>query len=388
MKILYHHRTASKDGQDVHIEEMIAALGRLGHQVVLVAPAMAEASSFGHDGGWVARLKRALPKPLYEILELAYSIPAYLRLKRAYDAERPDVLYERYNLHLVAGWWLKRRTGVPFLLEVNAPLAHERSAHGGLALPALARWSEGLTWRGADRCLPVTGVLAEHLTRAGVARSAIEIIPNGIDRHRFPAEMDGTAVRRELGLDGKVVLGFTGFIRAWHGLPHVVDAMADLPQAHLLVVGDGPARAELEAHATERGMADRVTCLGLTGRDRVAACVAAFDIALQPRVVDYASPLKLFEYMALGRAIVAPDQPNIREVLTDGVDALLFDPNDPAHLGARIRTLCGDEALRRRLGAAAARAVDERPFTWDGNARRVVELADAVRCDRKASQRR
>jgi len=375
MKILYHHRTASRDGQDVHIEEMIAAMRRQGHEVIVVAPGRSADAAFGDDGGRVAWLRRRLPAGVAESLELAYSGLAYRRLRTAFDRHRPDLLYERYNLFLLAGMWLHRRTGLPFVVEVNAPLAEERARHGGLSLTRLARWCERAVWRAADLTLPVTEVLAGHLRRAGVPDSRILVIPNGINRDRFPPGLDARAIRAELGLTGKVVLGFTGFIRDWHGLPDAIDAMAamaDRPDLHLLVVGDGPGLAPLLAHARSKGMDGQVTCLGLVGRDRVAACVAAFDIALQPKVVAYASPLKLFEYMALGRAIVAPDQPNIREILTDGHDSLLFPPDDRAAFRERIMRLCAEPALRQRLGDTASRSIEARGLTWDANCRRVL----------------
>jgi glycosyltransferase involved in cell wall biosynthesis len=92
-------------------------------------------------------------------------------------------------------------------------------------------------------------------------------------------------------------------------------------------VGDGPARAAIESLTESLGIPDRVTVTGIIDRDEVARYVGVFDIALQPDVVEYASPLKLFEYMALGKAIIAPDRANIREILTHGRDALLFDPD-------------------------------------------------------------
>lgn len=375
MKILYHHRTASRDGQDVHIEEMVAAMRRQGHEVLVVAPAMTTGAAFGHDGGMVARIKRVLPRGLYEMLELAYSLPAFLRLRRACAQFGPDVLYERYNLFFLPGLWLKRWAGIPYLLEVNSPLAHERGLHGGLTLKALAGWSERLVWRGADMTFPVTHVLADCLRAAGVAEGRIRVVPNGINRERFANDRSSAAVREQLGLTGKIVLGFTGFVRDWHCLPAVVSAMADMENrayVHFLIVGDGPGLTPVIEHARRLGLADAVTCVGLVGRDRISDYVAAFDIALNPRVEPYASPLKLFEYMALGRAIVAPDQPNIREILSDGDNALLFRPDDPAHLGQQITRLCGDAALCRRLGRNAARSIEDKGYTWDDNVRRVV----------------
>jgi len=133
------------------------------------------------------------------------------------------------------------------------------------------------------------------------------------------------------------------------------------------------------ALAVELGVTDRVTFSGLVPHAQVPAAVAGFDIALQPRVVDYASPLKIFDYMAAGRAIVAPDQPNIREVLTHERTALLFDPDRPGALWAAIARLLAAPDLRQRLGAAARAELEARDYTWRGNATRIVAWASEGR---------
>ncbi len=175
-----------------------------------------------------------------------------------------------------------------------------------------------------------------------------------------------------------MVLGFVGFMRPWHGLDRVVDFIADAgPEAglHLLLIGDGPARADLERQARARGVANQVTFTGVVARDRIIDHIAAFDIALQPDVVSYASPLKLFEYMALGRAIIAPDTANIREVIKQGENALLFDPAREDTFRAALARLCADAALRQTLGAAARHTIVQDGFTWARNAARVEHLA-------------
>jgi len=377
VKILYHHRTRSKDGQYVHIEEMIHALRQQGHEVVIVAPPSAETESFGSDAGAVALLKRWLPKWFYELMELGYSLVAYRRLAKAVRQHRPDCLYERYNLFLPAGVWLARKHKLPLLLEINAPILEERSRYDGLALKRLARWSQAYAWRNADVALPVTRVLGDIVASYGVPEERIVVIPNGINGERFGAAPDVGAAKRALGLDGKLVLGFTGFVRDWHGLDKVIDLIAVDPpaaQRHLLVVGDGPARAALEKQARELGIADRVTFTGIVGRDDVARHVAAFDIALQPAVVAYASPLKLFEYLALGKAIVGPAQPNIEEILTQDQNAVLFDPDSTASLAAAVERLCADPVLRDKVAAGARATIVEQKLTWHENALRVVDL--------------
>jgi glycosyltransferase involved in cell wall biosynthesis len=382
LKILYHHRTRSKDGQHVHISELINALRNLGHEVMVVAPAAMERAKFGADAGTVAMLKRYVPRFAYELMEFGYSLIAYHRLSRAVQTFRPDCLYERYNLFLPAGVWLKKNFGLPMLLEVNAPLYEERDKYGGISLRRLAGWSQRYVWRGADFVLPVTAVLADMVLAAGVPKERIAVIPNGIDQERFGNNsLSIEDAKSKLGLGHRLVLGFTGFVREWHGLDRVVDLIADRADGaglHLLIVGDGPARESLQARARHRGIADRVTVTGIVDRDQVPDYVAAFDIALQPSVVPYASPLKLFEYLAMGRAIVAPESPNIAEVLTDGENAVLFDPDQADGMLRAIERICNDGELRRRVADGARSAIVLRKLTWDNNAQRVVELFDRL----------
>lgn len=384
MKILYHHRTASKDGQAVHIEELILALRNQGHVVRVVAPGEGGGDDgegrMGQDMDWVHRLKAKLPKAAYEAMELAYSWLAYRKLMAAARSFQPDIIYERYNLFLLAGLMASRRLRVPLLLEVNAPLVQERSQHsGGLALQRLARWAEGRAWRGADWVLPVTQVLADHVRAYGVPDARIAVIPNGINEAHFEFAPSPDEAKARLGLQGRLVLGFTGFVRDWHGVDRVIAWMGgpDAPRnCHLLVVGDGPVRQELQAQAHQLGIADRVTFTGVVHRDQVPAHVSAFDIALQPAVVSYASPLKLMEYLVLGKAIVAPRVPNLLEVLTDGDNALLFDAQSPDGFERALAQLAADADLRQRLAAGARDSIARQSLTWNGNAQRVVRLAE------------
>lgn len=379
MRILYHHRTASKDGQAVHIEEMIDAMRAEGHEVRVVAPEIGDPGKMGAEVGWVNHLKSALPKAIYELLELTYSVHAYRKLKAVADEFRPDFIYERYNLYLLASVMLGKRMGIPLLLEVNSPLVFERSRHsGGLALPSLAKWAERKAWLNADRILPVTRVLAGYVREYGVPEERIAVIPNGINRAHFDFAPDLVTAKTKLGLEDRLVLGFTGFVRDWHGVDRVIAWMAspDAPgNIHLLVVGDGPAREALEAQANALGLASAVTFTGVVHRDVVPNHVAAFDVALQPAVTSYASPLKMMEYLVLGKPIVAPRAPNILEILSDGENAVMFDENSPDSLERTLTQICWDADLRSRLAANARETIERLQLTWIGNARKVTALA-------------
>ena len=368
MRILYSHRIQSRDGQSVHVEELVGALRSMGHEVLVVGPSFYADSGFGGESSTVARLRRLLPGALGEVAELAYNVPAYRKLRAAARAFQPELIYERYNLYYLAGTWLSRRTKVPLFLEVNSPLAEERSRFGTLRLQRVAHALERQVWRGATRVLAVTQVLADIIAASGVPPARLRVTPNGVVLDRFPPPLPRP--------DGPVRLGFVGFVRDWHGMDALMRHMAaaDAPVS-LEVVGDGPVRAELERLAASLGLGGRVRFTGVMEHHHVPAAVAAFDIALQPKVTSYASPLKIFDYMAAARAIVAPDQPNIREILTHEQTALLFDPADPEAMWAAVSRLVHDAALRDRLGAAARAELERRDYTWRGNAARIVGWA-------------
>ena len=204
------------------------------------------------------------------------------------------------------------------------------------------------------------------------------MIPNGINESHFSRAPSPALARQRLGWPDALVLGFTGFVRDWHGVDRVVRWLStpSAPaNARLLVVGDGPVRNELEKLAINLAVSDRVRFTGFVPREQVPAYVAAFDIALQPAVVPYASPLKLFEYLALGKAIVAPKCPNIEEVLDHEQNALLFDESLKDSFESTLTRLCTDAGLRQDIGRSAGETIGRLGLTWTRNAGRVVELA-------------
>jgi glycosyltransferase involved in cell wall biosynthesis len=378
MKILYHHRIASKDGQYVHIEEINKSLKGLGHEIILVAPRMGEDQDFGGDGGLVSKLKESLPKAVYEIIEFCYSFWAFLKLSIAILKHKPAFIYERYNLLNPSGIWAKKLFNLPLLLEVNSPLLEERSKYDGMSLKKLARWSQDYTWTNADIVLPVTDVLADYPRAAGVAESKIKVIANGINTAAFIDTVHQSPL--SVDTEDKTVIGFIGFCREWDGLDKIVDLLAAPGNEKLffLLVGDGPVIASLNAQASDLNVADRMYVTGLVERVDMPKWLVPIDIALQPAVVDYASPLKMLEYMATAKAIIAPRQPNIEELLEHNVNAWLFDPDSKNAFMDGLNVLVQDAELRKRLSAAAKQSVLDRELTWDGNARQIIAIYEAL----------
>ena len=381
MRVLYHHRTRAEDGQAVHIRALIQALGQEGHRVREVALVQRSAPDGSPSaGGW--SWFRHLPRFAREAGEVAYSLPARRRILREARSFQPDFLYERYAFGNSGGVSAAERLGLPLVLEVNAPMVAELSATRGLTFPRLARRIERSILCRASRVCAVTSVLADMLVQLGVERQRILVTPNGVHLEQY-ASPDAAAARQALGLRDleRPLLGFVGYVRHWHRLDLVLQALADpaLEGCHLALLGEGPAEADLRAQAGRLGLTDRVHFVGARPHGSIPGLLPAFDVALVPAINPYASPLKLFEYMAAGLAVVAPDQPNLREVLEHDQNALLVRPHHGGALLLALARLVNDAALRSRLGHQARRSIEERDFTWRGNARRVVRAVEELR---------
>jgi len=257
----------------------------------------------------------------------------------------------------------------------------EKQRYGKLRLRWLANRFERYTLTGASRVFPVTQVLGDMLVGMGVSSERVAVIPNAIDPNNFQGLPTAAQAKTKLGLSGRTVVGFIGFVREWDQLDRIVDWLARRPEGDktvLLVVGDGWVRPQLEEQARRLGVAHKLHFTGVLPRHQVPAAAASFDVALQTALVPYASPLCLFEYMALGKAIVAPDQPNHHEVLRKGTDCVMYQPERQGSLEEAIETLVDDPAQCERLGAAARDAIMERQLHWSGNASRVTSVAHDV----------
>lgn len=394
MRILYHHRTRAGDAQGIHISEIQRAFRIRGHEVreVALVEAGAEAKADGDGGsargvaGLASRLAGHLPLPAKELMELGYNAVAFRRLSAAIRGFRPDFIYERYAANTFAGLLASRRHGVPLVLEVNSPLALEKAEHDGLFFKRLTRSVERRVCSGAGVTLAVSGVLARILESEGVPPGKIVVMPNGV-RREFGTNGNGRAFRQRLGIpDGAVVAGFVGWFRAWHGLERLMEAAASPgwreAGIHLVLAGDGPAMPALRRlRDADPELARRVHLCGSVPRPEIESALAAFDVAVQPAVTSYASPMKILEYMAAGRAIVAPGADNVRELLTHGETAWLCpggENPEAQDLGDAVLALARDAGLRARLGEAARRTIFERGYLWEENARRVEELVSGL----------
>lgn len=369
-------------GGSVHIREVVRAMARAGHQVLLVAR-----RGTRRDGDPLPDLPcdlRVLPqgtlpgvlKRIPPVDETVFDHRLARFLLRSAAGFEPTLVYERFSLFSGAGATVASRRGIPHVVEVNAPLLRERSRHEGLREGWFARRREESVLQAADRVVAVSPALDEYLRRRGVRADRIRVIPNGVDAQRFRPGLEPLEDERRSA--GGLRIGFCGSLKPWHDLETLLQALVgrDAPRSDsLLVVGDGPAGRVLKDRAAELGLAQRVTWSGPRDEADVPRLLAGCDVVcvLSPAAPDhYFSPLKLLEGMALGLPVVATDVGSVAQVCGgDTPAALMVPPEDPAALALVLDRLAADPELRVSLGAAGrARAV---AHTWDHVVRATLE---------------
>ncbi len=381
MRILYHHRTLGDGAEGIHIQSIVNGLRNLGHEVKVVS-LVGEQTQFrksqeAKESFW-DKVRAKIPGPVYELAEIAYNLKGLRMLQKAIDSFQPDIIYDRYAHFSFSALWAAKRNNLPLILEVNSPYSIQKRQWEKLYFPGLSRMGEEKIFNAAPHIIVVSTPLKKIVMDYGVPEERITVLPNGTDPERFNPKVDDSELRKELGLEGRVVLGFVGILRRWHNIDKLIEVLEeiDLPKynATMIFLGDGPSYHELVEFNRQKGHEDWIRFLGRIPHAEIQKYIAMMDIAISPHATPYSSPMKILEYMAMEKAILAPDMENIRDILKDGHNALLFTPDDRTALKEKLLVLIKDRALREKLGQNARKDVVEK-FTWQGNARKTAEIA-------------
>lgn len=383
-------------GASVHVRGMVQALVRRGHELRIVAARVADAPGpqlpavgYGYDpllkelrgeigsGGdaWLASetcsllLNGALRSSLDE-LDARWGVQA---------------VYERFSLWSWAGLQFARERRLRYVLEVNAPLVAEQGAWRGLSLQPVAAALERQLFRHADAISVPSEALRDYVRAAAGRRKGVHVLPNGVDLALFSDPCCAAPAEITERLRGRFVVAFLGSLKPWHGIQQLWRAFRSLrrklPEAHLLVIGDGPMREYLEQAAAKRDR-DAITLTGAVGHERVPGLLALAHVGVAPYPpLDpfYFCPLKVIEYMAAGLPVVASAIGDIPRLVADGRTGLLVPPGDTDSLGRALLRLARSSRLRGALGARASRRARAR-FGWDRSAGRVEAMLGPRQC--------
>ncbi len=301
--------------------------------------------------------------------------------------ERPDFIYQRHTLGGFAGLELARRIGVPLVLEFNGSEVWigRQWGSGRVRMEDPLAALERRNLLAASLVVVVSDVLRDRLLAGGIPAERILVDPNGVDVERLAPYRSRPASewRERTGQPQAPTVGFIGTFGPWHGVDLLPALIAATPSARWIVIGAGnPLHPRVCAEIEARGVGGRVLMTGRLAHGRALELLSACDVCVSPHVPNadgsrfFGSPTKLFEYMGLGKAIVASDLEQIGAVIEHERNGLLHAPGDVAGAAAAIERLLGDDALRERLGAAAYADASDR-YCWGAHVRRIVDALAA-----------
>lgn len=386
MNIIYHHRTRGRDVEKVHINGIANGLKKLGHNVYILSPpgvtidnpkadAKASESIQPPKGGFPwSRIAARMPEILFELMEIFYNFISYFRIKKLYKKHNIDAIYERYFLFSLATIFFAQRAGIPVILEINDASFVPRVRK--LKMKRLAAFIEKYTFKRAYGIVAVSSRFSDLIASQGIDPDKIWTMPNAVDPDIFSGDISGIPVREKHNLNGQCVVGFIGSMVPWHGLHSLLKSARGIVQENenilFLLVGDFE-RLGQESIKIANELKDNIVLAGRVPYNEVPGYVAAMDIAIMPDSNEYGSPMKIFEYMAMGKPTIAPDLGPLREIIDHGVNGLLIRPGDPDDIKGNILQLVKNENLRRQLGSNAAKAIIS-SHTWDINSQKIMRI--------------
>lgn len=363
-------------GSSIHVQEVIRAFRRKGASVELYASRFEGAAPDDMVDLPCIDLPRGSKSEGHAREQMAIDANEYLRCELGKRGHY-DLVYERYSLWSHAAMTWARGLGIPGLLEVNSPLIEEQVAYRALYDRPSAEKIASLAFNAAHGLIAVSSGVGSYLKRRGVPSDRIQVVPNGVNLDRFA----NTSVA---ATHGEFTVGFVGTMKPWHGVQILLQAAA---MAHrngvplrLLIVGDGPERGEIESQLRFLGLQDAAELRGSVPPESIPALLARMNIAVAPypELIDfYFSPLKIMEYMAAGRPVIASRIGDIADLITDDITGLLCSPGDTVALSNAISRLYFEPETRARLGSSA-RAYAGDHLGWDRVVDRILAVSGAV----------
>lgn len=375
----------SVDGQkgaSSHIRGFVNALKQQGCELFIVTPCPVKEGTIDvpiiviPKPQFIEGLANAADNRTFRALRhIFYNSAIESQLKEIIPKEKPDFIYERYSPFSAAEGIFARQNNIPHILEVNAPLAEQGKRYRKQALQQASELLEQEAFKQTNLLITLTRELKTWLIENGAPPEKVKVRPSGVDEKMFAIE--GASYKERFA--NKIVLGFVGSLKQWHDielLATIFRRLASDPKYHLLVVGDGPMLNTIQNLSKE--LPGRVTITGAIEQEEVPKYIRSMDIALAPYPdmdVFYFSPLKVYEYMAMGKAVIATSIGQLNTLIQHNVNGCLVPVQDVNAWIHEIQTLAACDPLRKRLGETAAKNIHEN-HTWTKRAQQFISIVE------------
>jgi glycosyltransferase involved in cell wall biosynthesis len=343
MKILYfsphpHINMSAPSGPGTHIREIIEGFEQQGHQVIRLIAGGEQPIHQDHAIVFKKRQwKKLIPSIIWETLRDVLMIRADLALQSQLytlaELEKPDLIYERSCYGMGAGMRVARSLGIRYIVEMNAPYPEEKAAmQGSSLLGFLGQRHEKNQVSSAYRTIVVSSAMKNYLLRKTLVDSSrIVVVANAVNpKHIQPDPTRCVEIQSAFQLKKEhVVIGFVGSIFPYHGVDLLIEAFAHLekyyPQIRLIIVGDGEVLPALRQRVEDLLLNNRIFFTGNVPHSEVYNYLQLMNITVMAKSNWYGSPVKIFEYGAMGKAIIAPKVIPVEDVMTHGEHGLLIE---------------------------------------------------------------
>jgi len=386
MKILFYspHPTLyfeAPTGYGSHMRGMVNGFREEGHavEILVLGNKPQSAESVAQTNSFKSILKTVLPKILWrtlkEIQQIRFDKHAARELRSAIQKFNPDVVYERSAWMSNGSVQVLESFNIKHVVEINAPFEEEvkefEKASSFISFIGKNKLKNLL--QSANLVAPITSSLQNHIVKNyGVNPAKCLVVPNAIDKSEI--QTIGSRVeeiREKFALRDKTVVGFVGSIFPYHGVDRLIHALSELNNSNvtLLIVGDGYLIPELKEQSRKIGLNSRVHFTGSVPKHDIYNYIDAMDVVTLPNTEWYCSPVKLFEYGALGKVVLAVNKAGVSDIMTKS-DGVLFENNEHNFQEAFSFTISNLIQLKERANNFQQKILST--HTWSANARQIL----------------
>lgn len=393
MKILFYspHPTLYFDaptGYGSHMRGMVQGFKEEGHTVEILVLGKKPQSTDSNAPSTSIKtlLKNVIPKIIWrtlkEIQQIRFDKHAAKELLRTVQTFQPEMVYERSAWMSNGSVKVLKSFNLQHVVEINAPFEEEvksfEKAPSFIAF--LGKTKLKFLLQSADLILPITSSLQTYLIERYELNSIkCVVVPNAIEKHEIQInESRVAAINKQFNLSEVTVLGFVGSIFPYHGVDRLITGVSKLKYTDIaiLIVGDGYLIPELKELASELGIASRVHFTGSVPKEDIYNYISAMDILTLPNTEWYCSPVKLFEYGAFGKTILAVNEAGVSDVMTNE-EGQLFENNDSAFQDALLVAITAIDALEEKAKKFQQKVLAK--HNWRANAQKVLQHIHSVK---------
>jgi len=318
-----------------------------------------------------------------EVLTFPYNKTSLKKILKIVETNQPHFFYLHHHDFHYGGAKLKERTGLPFILHFDSIEYWVKKNWGKLYFGNLLKWCEQIEVAQADAIITISEVLKKQACEFyNIPPHKVHSVPNGVDINRFNPDIDGNEIRQKYGLENKFVVGYSGTFNQYHGVDLIAKAskyiVNEIPNSVVFFIGDGALREKVEEILKADGIRNKVVITGLVPYSDIPKYLAACDVMVSPITHKhndefFGTPIKHYEYKAMGKPIIASNIGTLKDIFVHQVNSFVIPPDSVEAIIEAVKHIYNNPELSRMI-AQNARQDAIQKHSWEVNARKIIQI--------------